>query len=61
MIAAVIPTRRFLCVACGSLDNNNLCGVYIDFWGNWQGKYTSEAIDKLCEAFAEMPNLTSVS
>ena len=34
----------------GSLDCNQLCGIWIDYEGDIMGTYTAEGITKLCEA-----------
>ena len=31
------------------MANNQLCGLYMDYYGDIQGTYTTEVIAKLCE------------
>merc|ERR1712167_559251 len=46
-----------------SLDNNQLCGIYLEHgtWGNVKGTYTAEGINKICEALKVNSTLQSIS
>ena len=43
----------------GSLNNNALCGLYMDLYGDVQGTYNAEGLMKICESL-KSSSLTSL-